>query len=278
MEANALLLDRITAADVAIRDEDSRAFVDQIERMLPLLETENINFTELTSFFPSLDVSYSIYRQLSTSEKCAFLQEAVRLFIDKRHRIYQRHGYSPTTLQVRKDFEKHKTGGSAANRKVESLLRMNSYVPFCGGSFTKSRRVYLFADATSLASQVLQELSSELGLQFVWRQEHQGKNVDLLWIDSSGIVRICEFKHMKESGGGQDKQVAELIALIRHSESHPRLSYVAFLDGIYFNAFIHPSAKKTREQLRQIHQHLNQNSTNFFVNTHGLRRLLAPPS
>jgi hypothetical protein len=276
MEANSLLLARITAADVALRDGDTGGYLNQIDRIMPLLETENINFTELTSFFPTLDVSYSIYRQLAPAEKRSFLVDAVRLYIEKRHRIYQSHGYSPTTLQVRKDFEKHKTGGSAANRKVESILRNHEYQPFTGGRFADARRCYLFADATSLAQQVHQELCADLGLEFAWRREHQDKSIDLFWIDGAGHLRICEFKHMKESGGGQDKQLAELIALIRHGEAHPRLGYVAFLDGIYFNSFIDPGAKKTREQVRQIRQHLKENPANYFVNTHGLNRLLAP--
>lgn len=274
MVNNAELRDRITAASVALSDGDENAYLAQINRIQPLLETKNINFSEFTSFFPALDVSYSIYCKLSKTQKAEFLAKAVRIYIEKRHLTYMSHGYCATTLQVRKDFEKHKTGGSAANRKVELLLLEHGYTPFRGSIFSAARKSYVLGDEANLAERIQTELRALFGLEFLWRNEHQDKNIDLYFVDPHGKIRICEFKHMKESGGGQDKQVAELISLIRHAESHPLLGYIAFLDGIYFNAFRNPAAAKTREQVRQIRHHLQQNPSNYFVNTFGLRALL----
>lgn len=274
MTANAQLHNRITAASVALCDGDEGAFLAQVQKIRPILEIDNINFTEFTSFFPTLDVSYSIYGNLSDNQKTEFLSIAVRIYIEKRHHTYLSHGYSATTLQVRKDFEKHKTGGSAANRKVVSLLYENGYVSHSGDQFSHARKRFVFGDAANLAEQIQAELKTELGLTFRWRNDHQEKNIDLFIVDASGQIHICEFKHMKESGGGQDKQVAELISLIRHPEENPRLGYIAFLDGIYFNSFRNPTAKKTMEQVRQIRQYLQQNPTNYFVNTYGLKALL----
>ena len=79
---------------------------------------------------------------------------------------------------------------------------------------------------------------------------------------------------MKEGGGGQDKQVAELISLIEQQETSSKISYVAFLDGIYFNSFVHPTSPKAKEQVLQIRAALTKNPRNYFVNTYGLSTLL----
>jgi hypothetical protein len=71
------------------------------------------------------------------------------------------------------------------------------------------------------------------------------------------------------------KQIAELIRFIRQTESKP-ISYVAFLDGRYFNKFRDTShADNVREQRQAIEEALKKYSSNYFVNTAGLRKLLA---
>ncbi len=120
--------DRLTVADVALMDADESGFARQIEVLDKLLEGPSANFLELTSFFPALDVSYSMYRNLPREPRIDFLSRAVIEFIKKRHRTYMSHGYSPVTVQVRRDFEKHKGGGSSAKRKVEALLGALGYV------------------------------------------------------------------------------------------------------------------------------------------------------
>lgn len=275
MTANAELLERISAASVAIRDKDKAAYQRCVERIATLLQAPGMNFTEFTSFFPALDVSYSMYMSLSSALKIEFLHQAVRLFIEKRHNAYRLHGYSATTLQVRKDFEKHKTEGSAGARKVKAMLDAQGYSAHAGGKFGPGAKSYIFVGRGPAASQALEDMRSHLGLEFEWQRHHQDKNVDLYLSHSTNIVFVCEFKHVKEGGGGQHKQVVEVISLIRYGERDPRIGYVAFLDGMYFNEFIAPSAPKTREQARQIRQHLAENPRNYFLNTHGLEKLLA---
>ncbi len=54
----------------------------------------------------------------------------------------------------------------------------------------------------------------------------------------NGKIFLCEAKHLNTSGGGQDKQIAELIEVISLKEQNKNISYVAFLDGGYSNVLL----------------------------------------
>jgi hypothetical protein len=279
MEVNLNIINRITAIKVALDDHNHASIQPHLSQLLLLLKEKSVNYTEFTSFFPALDVSYSIYKKLSTDEKLEFLMIAVKAYIEKRHTIYQGHGYSPVTLQVRKDFEKHKTGGSSANKKAREIFSSNGYTAATTASdFFKNNLKFAFLDDINLASSILAGLKAHYSLTFEWSKNHQNKSADLIFKDQSGKIFICEMKHMKEGGGGQDKQVSELISLVSYSEKNPGLGYVSFLDGIYFNGFIRPSLPKTREQVRQINDYLEKNKNNYFVNTWGFDQLLKKSS
>lgn len=247
MRVNSELIDRITTIQILKRDNPRASVRQQLEKIAVLLEEKNVNFTEFTSFFPVLDVSYSIYSGLSRPEKLEFLEVVVAEYIAKRHAIYQSHGYSAATLQVRKDFEKHKTGGSAADRKIIQLLRKHSYSELMPGDKIKTSAKRYISFSTSLAAnQVLDNIKESYGLVFEWQAAHQGKIPDFIIFPKPGCVFICECKHMKEAGGGQDKQVSELISLIGHAENNKTVGYISYLDGIYFNKLINPTAKKSQ--------------------------------
>jgi hypothetical protein len=82
---------------------------------------------------------------------------------------------------------------------------------------------------------------------------------------------IIEAKHIKESGGAQDKQIDEIIKFIKHSENSKFIHYTSFLDGIYFNNFIlPPKSSKVYRQKQEIKEHLKNNPNNFFLNTAGI--------
>ena len=96
-------------------------------------------------------------------------------------------------------------------------------------------------------------------------------------IKNNDHIFIVEHRHMKESGGGQDKQINEVISFISFSESNVKIHYISFLDGIYFNLFINKKYFEEDEishQLKNIKRSLNQNKQNYFVNTKGFDKLL----
>lgn len=278
MQLWAQVRDRITAADLAMQDDDAAQFARHVEHLDVLLAGTSANFLEITSFFPALDVSYSMYRKLSLSDRLEFLQRAVVEFIEKRHRPYLSHGYSPVTIQVRRDFEKHKSGGSSAKRKLEALLGAAEYVHARTlDDFAAQSHCFVHADS-ELFDNRLRWMIRE-GLAFQWRFNHQGKLPDVL-IRRDSHFYICECKHMKEGGGGQDKQLAELIDLVRYAEpnfgaSGFSASYVSFLDGVLFNELANPRTPKMRAQRAAIESALESNSENYFLNTWGFQQLIA---
>lgn len=269
--------DRITAADVALSDGDDVQFHKQVGKLDELLANKGANFFEFTSFFPALDVSYSSFRSLSDRERSNFLSLALQEFLKKRHRIYQSHGYSPVTIQVRKDFEKHKSGGSSAKRKIEQICLENNYA--LAGSMDEFLQGRAFIHADSAAYATCEHWLREKDAQLPWVQRHQGKLPDVV-VNSGSRILFVECKHMKEGGGGQDKQVSEIIDLIRDTEplfesnTGYAFSYVAFMDGVYFNKFANPVQRKTKSQLSEINKLLESNPGNYFVNTWGWNYLI----
>jgi hypothetical protein len=275
MENNKKLIEKISAIKLAFDTNQNGKLNSHFLELKDLLDKPNMNFNEFTSFFPSMDVSFSIYSNLSSDEKIEFLEIAVKKFIEKRHSIYTAHGYSPITLQVRKDFENHKTKGSSAKKKVESLLIKNGYKELkTGESIINNPLKYHFIGTSQNTVALLNDLRLNLKLKFQWQSVHQNKSADVAFSDAKGNIYISELKHLKETGGGQDKQVAELISLISFCEDSEKIRYLSYLDGIYFNSFIKPTAPKTIAQVDQIKNYLKDYPQNFFVNTFGLIQIL----
>lgn len=270
--------DRITVIDLAMQDGNDGAIRDNIKRLDSLLAGKSANYLELTSFFPALDVSYSGFRKLDEIVRLEFLERAVFEFIHKRHRVYMSHGYTPTTIQVRRDFEKHKTSGNAAKRKVEALLEERGYTHATDLNSFLAGRSYIHADGALYDR--CESWLRNAGLRFGWRASHQNKLPDLV-VNSPTRILMIECKHMKEVGGGQDKQLAELIALISDAEdacvreAARQVSYVAFLDGVLFNELKEPRARKLRQQRQDILEALERCPENYFVNSWGFNRLIA---
>ena len=79
---------------------------------------------------------------------------------------------------------------------------------------------------------------------------------------------------MKESGGGQDKQVVEVLDFIRQQDSNPQVHYITYMDGIFVNKLIHASHDKSKVQLEQATEILKKNPRNYFVNTFAFEKLL----
>jgi RNAse (barnase) inhibitor barstar len=124
-----------------------------------------------------------------------------------------------------------------------------------------------------ISPEAFEELREEFGITYEFGQEKQAKIPDLV-IKIKDRLLILEAKHIKESGSAQNNQIDELIKFISQKEKE-LISYVAFLDGRYFNKFRDTSpADKVRRQREEIENALQDYPNNYFVNTAGLRKLL----
>jgi Holliday junction resolvase len=143
------------------------------------------------------------------------------------------------------------------------------------GSFKKENNIFLFSDQNG--KRLFKEILKTFGINFFWSSGRQNKMPDVVFKSNKDIY-IVEHKHMKEGGGGQDKQVSEVVDFINYSEAHASVPvhYITFVDGLYFNLFARSTNKngKLAIQIANIRKNLSKNQTNYFVNTAGFRKLL----
>jgi hypothetical protein len=91
-------------------------------------------------------------------------------------------------------------------------------------------------------------------------------------IKDDKVVYLVEAKHLNTAGGGQDKQISELIELLSLKENNGKVyCYIAFLDGNYSNILLGKDRNggKIKQQRKEILKYLKKNPLNFWVNTKG---------
>lgn len=103
----------------------------------------------------------------------------------------------------------------------------------------------------------------------------QNKNLDLI-IRNNDKIFFLEAKHLNTSGGGQDKQISELIELISLREIDNNIHYISFLDGAYSNIILNENktSGKLKTQYTEIKDNLYNNKNSFWLNTTGFKELL----
>lgn len=107
------------------------------------------------------------------------------------------------------------------------------------------------------------------------KTKKQNKKLDLL-IKNNGIIYLLEAKHLNTGGGGQDKQISELIELLSLKENKDNICYISFLDGNYSNILLGKDGNgdKIKQQRKEILRYLKKNPHNFWVNTKGFLEVL----
>ena len=133
--------------------------------------------------------------------------------------------------------------------------------------FNKRKRVAKFSKIFSVKN-----VRKNLGIKLAAKK--QNKKLDLI-IKINGRIFLCEAKHLNTSGGGQDKQISELIEIISLKEQNRNNSYIAFLDGSYSNILLSDrnGGDKLITQRKEIKKYLLHNPNNFWVNTIGFETL-----
>lgn len=105
----------------------------------------------------------------------------------------------------------------------------------------------------------------------------QNKKLDLL-IKNKNDVYLLEAKHLNSGGGGQDKQIKELIDVIKNKSY--QYHFVAFLDGIHSNTILSAGVSgsvspKIKAQYGDILKALKINKGNYWINTEGFQKLFS---
>ncbi len=100
--------------------------------------------------------------------------------------------------------------------------------------------------------------------------------MDLI-IKAKNKIFLCEAKHLNTSGGGQDKQLSELIEILSLKEKNQNIFYIAFLDGNYSNILLASKkcGDKLKTQRKEIKKYLKNNPRNYWLNTAGFISLFS---
>lgn len=270
--------------------------VSQIDNLLR--SSEQLQYTEFVAFWKCSNVSYSVYRRLAQEKRIETLVELLNLYCHTRKPTYDKHGYSHIVSQALYDAGASRSQGSSVIQKLETMLRglSGSDVQPCLTleAFRNREGIrYFFPDRGG--QQLYDELCAHYGLSYEYGKVSQGKRPDAV-IKVRTRVYIVEAKHLQEGGGHQNEQLSQLVRFISFSETNPKpnaydalsklsFSYVAFLDGWYFNQLVGAHELRTQQQRRRvsdkvleqydsIETQLKNNPDNYFVNTQGLWLLL----
>jgi hypothetical protein len=275
MKANLDLIKAISAYEFSVVHGDQMTAKKAIDKIHEYVQCKHMNFSEFASFWPVVDISYSVYKNMEDSEQKKILQRILQKYTEMRHGLYLNYGYSPTTLQVGKDAKAHKESGSPGLNKVSDILDSFGFKRADHESIinftSKGTKKYIAADKKG--KRLFKELLKHYKIQFNWSRNRQGKMPDVLMRHKNDII-IIEHKHIKEGGGGQANAINEIISFIGYSEDG--ISYVSFMDGTYFNLLADNISSKNKlyTQLNNIKALLKGNKNNYFVNTAGFKMLL----
>ena len=260
MEANRELMDLITAYAVAKQRGALKLCDGCISDIAQLLHIEGMNYSEFVSFWPVYDTTHSAFRGMTRNEQRRLLRELVEQYIALRHHTYGLHGYTATTLQVQADSFGHKHSGALARNKINGLLQKRGYDHAAHTDRTThgfESGMFIFPDGED--RNAFAAFLDRTRIRFALGKRHDGKRPDAVIVAHSHTL-IVEHKHMKEGGGGQDKQIVELIDF----------------DGTMANTLLvrhHPDGKLDK-QYQHINRALRAYPANYFVNTAGFIALL----
>lgn len=276
VEKNARLIELITVFGYFRKQGKDRSCADVQKVVAEICEilvgTPGINLAPLSQFFMVYNSSYDSFRRYSEDERVDFLYEMLSLYVEKRHEMYLSHGYSNSILQVVCDNYSHKRNSKTTIVKVCDILSSYGFVRASAADELLSRRSFILPDKGDKG--LFADFRRMCNVEMVSAKNEQNKLPDMVF-GSNGEAFIVEMKSMKGSGGGQDKQLTEVINFIRHAEKNPDVHYISYLDGEYSN-LLHgqPKSPKIRCQYKDALSCLRNNPGNYFLNTAGFKRFL----
>ncbi len=247
--------------------------LDEILEKIRLLmtTTDHINYSGFSQFFMVYNTTFSTFFSLSSAKQNAFLYEMLIKYCTERHEMYKSHGYSNAMLQMMCDNYSHKRNGKTTIEKVLNMLSKYSLSHAKTAIELETDNIYFLPDKGDF--RLFIKFLEVYKIQMQSRDIEQDKLPDLVF-KHNGHYFICELKSIKGVGGGQNKQLVELIHFIKFSEENENIHYLSFLDCEYANTLFNNSSPKITLQRKQIMQHLENNPQNYFVNTAGFAALL----
>src|SRR3989338_5687469 len=222
------------------------------------------NFSNCSEFSCFINACDSLLKYAKNDP--ILLKEITKRYFDKR---ILNENVPEEWIQAILDSNSSRKKGECGEKKLLHILSKYGFreVKSWEDFFNKKRCVAKFSKIFNIKN-----VRQNLGIKLAAKK--QNKKLDLI-IKVNNRTFLCEAKHLNTSGGGQDKQIAELIEIISLKEHNNKISYVAFLDGSYSNILLSNKSGKDKlpTQRKEIKKYLLNNQQNFLVNTTGFEAL-----
>lgn len=253
-----------------IAHPDVCALIDEVIGILT--DTDGINLSPFSQFFMVYNSSHNSFVGYSHDEQREFIYEMLKLYCKERHKMYLSHGYTNSILQVVCDNYSHKRNSKTTIVKICDILERVGFVHNANGDELFARRFYFLPDKGDKSTFLA--FKKQHGVIMESAKNEQNKLPDMVFF-VNGEYYIVEMKSMKGSGGGQDKQLTEVINFIRYAEEDPRIHYITYLDGEYSN-LLHgvTTQPKIRCQYDDALSCLTNHPGNYFLNTAGFEEFV----
>ena len=278
IQANSKLIELITVFNYLNeegRDSEDVEVMKIVEKVQCILDNVvGINFSAFSQFFMVYNSAYNSYREYSELKKRRFIHEMLQRYCQERHSMYSSHGYSNAILQVMCDNYSHKRNSKTTIDKIIDAIEPMGFRHLSEReTCLNKQKLYLLPDKGDV--HVYQQIVRELSLETKALRQEQDKLPDFV-LKCNDEYYIGEAKMMKGSGGGQDKQLVEIINFIRYREQNKKVHYVVYFDGEYANMLLCAGRRspKVDRQYQDIVKCLTENPGNFFVNPDGFHALL----
>ncbi len=198
--------------------------------------------------------------------------EILKIIVEKYFENRVLNEFTPIEwIQALIDNNSSRKKGKCGEDKLSSILENIGFKRTASLDDLKEKKFSFLRFSSKINLKIIRK---EFGLEIKTRT--QNKNLDLI-IKSDKKIFLCEAKHINTSGGGQDKQISELIELLNIKENNKNIHIISFLDGKYSNKILDDSITipKILTQRNQIKEFLKNNPNNFWLNTAGFKKLFS---
>jgi hypothetical protein len=277
VEKNARLIELITVFGFFVKQGKKRNDPDVVKVVSEvceiLVKTAGINFSPFSQFFMVYNSSHNSFMNYSPEERFEFIYEMLTLYVRERHPMYQSHGYTNSILQVVCDNYSHKRNSKTTIVKICDMIGERGFVRANCIEDLLSKKCFILPDKGD--EELFVTFRRLRNVEMESAKNEQNKLPDMVF-NLDGNFFIVEMKSMKGSGGGQDKQLTEVINFVRYAEKDPKIHYVTYLDGEYSN-LLHGTSQqpKIRCQYDDAVSCLRKNPGNYFLNTAGFKKFVS---
>ena len=250
--------------------EGSEKLTEQIFEDLSVELTSDGNYSEFACFANACDTSIG---EISNDKK--LLRELTELYLQKRDATEI---VPAEWVQAIIDKGASRKKGKVGEKKLAKILLQNDFVQ------TDNVEVFLktgktFANFRGGKSKDFSTAGVHKNFGVKFGKKTQGKKLDLI-IKKGEQIYFLEAKHLRVSGGAQNKQILEIINLLNFKTGKENYHTIAFLDGVYSNELLSAGVSlkskklknKVQRQYADIIKFLRSNPDNFWLNTAGFKK------